>query len=828
MNLKTITKLLFAIFFLTATVAVAGPATRVKRIITLADGTQKSVTLCGDENIHFYLDDQGNTYIDEGNGHIAPCNKNEVKARWNERLAANNKRRLERGKARGMITAPQLQALSRSGSKYHKSKWGAESNPISGKKKGLVLLVNFQDNQFDSTHNQAFFDGYFNEEGFSKQGLMGSVHDYFYECSYGQFDLTFDVVGPITVSKKMAYYGQNYQGVDMYPAEMITEACYTADSQGIDFSRYDWDGDGEVDQVYVIYAGYGENMGGDKNTLWAHESSLESAKPYGDGNGAITIDGVKVNTYALSSELCGDSGNIPAGIGNACHEFSHCMCLPDMYDINSVFMGMFAWDLMDYGSYSGIQIGECPAPYTSYERMYCGWLTPKVLSEPCIVKDMPCIHDEPMAYILYNEGNKNEYYMLENRQRKGFSKYDPGHGLLITHVLYDPEVWINNMVNSTELQHMTIIPADGKFDMYSAAGDTWPGTSNKTALTDHSTPAATLYTANSDGSRYMGKPIEDIEERNGLISFVFDGGMVLTTPVASDATNVTPNSFTAQWLSVAETSDYELMLTTSDINAKQYAISDVAIMEEDFRGFNNGTEKNGIADVSVDLDSYTIISGWEGQNIYTTPRNEIRLGNPYAGGQILSPWLHTDTKVVTVAVTVRSYSSDTEPVYLVMGEGEEGGPVASIPLSKEPVQIVVTASSDTNDWWFGLVCDARCYVSEMSAYEGHLTEEQVAAGYVTTQLTESELYSVTGTSREFTDLSADKKYSYKVRAVLGNSHSPWSNQIDVTLPADGADGIATITTENAKRHIIDISGRTLAGTPLSGIHIINGRKIWNK
>ena len=166
---------------------------------------------------------------------------------------------------------------------------------------------------------------------------------------------------------------------------------------------------------------------------------------------------------------------------------------------------MDQWDLMDYGSYSGPISGGCPAPYTCYERMYCGWLTPTVLSDPCVVKDMQSLYEAPEAYIIYNEENPNEYYMLANHQNEGFGAYNPAHGLLVLHVFFDSELWTNNQVNTTSTQHMTIIPADGKLSDVNNDGDTWPGKTKNTALTDTSKPAATLYVANSDGRKLMGK-----------------------------------------------------------------------------------------------------------------------------------------------------------------------------------------------------------------------------------------------------------------------------------------------------------------------------------
>ena len=359
MKINTV-KILAACLLMISASAWAVPALRVKKTITLADGTKKEVTLVGDENIHFYVDANGNAYVKGSDGLYVRKDRAVLEDSWKERLAQRNKHRIERAKARGMNLSPKT--LPQGGGR-RRAQWGAEQNPISGPKKGLVILINFSDLEMNQAHSQAFYDGFFNEVGFNKGGNSGSVHDYFNECSYGMFDLTFDVCGPVTVSKSYLYYGENGpEGEDMHAGELTAEACRLADNLGIDFSRYDWDDDHVVDQVYLIYAGYGEHADAPENTIWPHEYELSEAAKYGDGQGAITLDGVTVNTYAMSCELAGKSGNTPAGIGTACHEFSHCMCLPDFYDPNNNYYGMNVWDLMDSGSYVGPNDGGCPPP----------------------------------------------------------------------------------------------------------------------------------------------------------------------------------------------------------------------------------------------------------------------------------------------------------------------------------------------------------------------------------------------------------------------------------------------------------------------------------
>ena len=66
-----------------------------------------------------------------------------------------------------------------------------------------------------------------------------------------QFDLSFDVVGPVTVSKNMADYGANDEkGNDKDPGGMIYEACKLA-ADKVNFADYDWDGDGEVKELIM-------------------------------------------------------------------------------------------------------------------------------------------------------------------------------------------------------------------------------------------------------------------------------------------------------------------------------------------------------------------------------------------------------------------------------------------------------------------------------------------------------------------------------------------------------------------------------------------------
>lgn len=550
--------ILFVILSAFCMEASAVPAQRVQRVLTLADGTHVAVTLSGDEHFHYWKAENGRAFTLDGDGNVVETDERVAQARRLSRMGVQNLRRQTRSAQR-------------------KSAWGAESNPVYGERRGLVILAEFSDLKFQ--HTAADYEEFFNAPGYSGNGCSGSVRDYFQSQSYGQFVLDFDVLGPVTLSKSYTYYGKNsYDGDDLHAGEMVAEAVRMA-VPAIDLSRYDWDGDGYVDQVFVVYAGYGEHAGASENTIWPHEYELSAAaSEMKDGPGALTFNGVTIDTYACSCELRGLKGSTMDGIGTACHEFSHCLFLPDMYDTSGSAFGMDVWDLMDYGSYNGATgSGETPAPFTSYERMYCGWLTPTELTDPCEVKNMPAITSEPVAYMIRNSNGSypGEYYLLENHQQEGWDAYAPAHGMLVLHVDFNSTAWALNEVNSVAShQRMTIVPADNRLSTKNTGGDTWPGTSFKKALTDTSTPAAKLYNPNASGQKYLSHPITEITEKNGMISFLFDGGYVVETPTLSLLTgSVSAQGFQVEWTPVPDATDYELKLTRLNTEGKQEEIS---------------------------------------------------------------------------------------------------------------------------------------------------------------------------------------------------------------------------------------------------------------
>lgn len=491
---------LFCIAFcLCNLVAFAVPAKKERCTLFFADGSSVEATWMGDENIHFYQTDDGSYLNCDKNGIAHFVNADSIQRYWNAKVSMRKS----------------------AFAKRHATKRKNKQSSITGSKRGLVILVQFPQTPFH--HTNADFQRFFNERGYSDEVNSGSVRDYFHDASYGLFDFNFDVVGPVTMSKPLSYYGRNnINGDDAHTAEMVSEAIHLVDN-GTDFSLYDWDNDGEVEHVFVIHSGFDEAQSRRDADIWSHAWYLSEAYEYeNDGKGAVTADGVTIDAYATSAELLGKSGTSITGIGIACHEFAHCFGLPDFYDTMGSNFGMDSWDLMDYGEYNGN--GGTPAGFTSYERMFCGWLQPIELNKAMEVKDMAALTSEPIAYVLRNNGNENEYYLFENRQQTGWDKCLEGHGMLILHVDYDSFAWAENTVNTVRShQRMTIIPADNIPTSFTMSADPWPGTLGKTELTDMSTPAWNLYNPNPEGEKLMNHTITEISESaDGLISFIFD------------------------------------------------------------------------------------------------------------------------------------------------------------------------------------------------------------------------------------------------------------------------------------------------------------------
>ena len=475
----------------------AVPARKGDLVVTQPDGSELTVYQHGDEHFHWITNEKGEWLrLDEDGFYqvTEALNPEDIKAK---RMASP--RRVE----------------------YRET-------PLNIAPRGLIILVNFQDEAFETS--KAEMDRMLRGENYTrsysyKYGMRtyyvnseGSARKYFYDSSEGLYNPQFDVVGPVTVSQNVKYYGGNDRyGNDENPEAMIIEACKLVDDS-VDFSLYDNDKDGTVDFVYVMYAGYGEADGGAANTIWPHQYFIYQY---------ISLDNTKIYRYACSNEMDNYTKH-HTGIGTFCHEFSHVLGLPDLYETTNTgyHKTLGQWSILDYGPYNND--GNTPPTYSAYERFFMGWLTPRLITEPenVVLEDLKnnnealLISSTDEHNLIGNDPTPTTFYMLENRQQTGWDEYLPGHGLMLTKIQYNYNKWYNNTVNNTATKMgVDLIEADGKAPQYD---DYRPSNGYMGKAKDLFPAGATAYTQITDHA------IEEITEENGVIAFKYKGGAIET------------------------------------------------------------------------------------------------------------------------------------------------------------------------------------------------------------------------------------------------------------------------------------------------------------
>lgn len=409
-----------------------------------------------------------------------------------------------------------------------------------GERQQLVVLVTFKDLQFKGDEQATLeqWDKVFNAHGYTEGDFTGSIHDYYYEQSYGQFNLHFDLVY-IALNDSVKKYCST-EDDDENSQYLVNDVVDALQMYDIDWSKYDWNSDRFVNQLMIIYPGKGMNDGGDQNSIWPHQWWLswhekdripgEYCEPR-----KMTYDGKEywIDCYCALQEIANDK--MYGSFGTICHEYTHCFGFPDFYGTDETPR---KWDLMDYGNNSGG--GFCPPNYSAHERYLMGWLNLTELQKDTTVTNMPGLGDEPQAYLIRNDGYENEFYIVENRQQKGWDAQLPGSGIIVFHVDYDENIWIGfsgEYANSKSKLRYHILPANNKTSYKYSDGWAYPYEGNN-SLTNTSEPADMLSHMNADGTYHMNKPLTNMQVTDGLASFDFmkSPDAIQTIVSISDAT----------------------------------------------------------------------------------------------------------------------------------------------------------------------------------------------------------------------------------------------------------------------------------------------------
>ena len=487
-------KLLFTIFCaLTCLVASAVPAIPTPQKVTQPGGEELTVRIKGDEFYHYMTTVDGYTIVMNDKGfytygtlvndevvasNIVARDADKRSASDNAWLQATGKNlRSERQVAAGIRARAQRDALSHLNSidynNFH----------------GLVILVEFKDAHFTRSDvvdfytnmiNQENYTGYTNEDGTSNPygNCTGSVRDYFHDNSNGIFTPQFDVVGPFEVN-----YNVN-QG-NQYAYNIFLSAVQKANPT-VDFSQYDLDNNGIVDLIYFIYADTPSSSDSSSpNHIWPHRSAFYTYTKY---------DGKYIRDYACSAEyIYAKSNGIFDGIGTICHEFSHVLGLPDLYDTNEddddtngEAQHPGEWDLMAGGNYQNN--ARTPVAYSLYDRYSTGFANYQIITAEGEYTLNPT-STTGEGYILKTPTNK-EVFLIDNRQNTTkWDKYAPGHGMTIARMdSTNTSVWTGNAPNGNATRLYYELLRAGGSTAFQSPTDPFPGTRGVTMITNETTP----------------------------------------------------------------------------------------------------------------------------------------------------------------------------------------------------------------------------------------------------------------------------------------------------------------------------------------------------
>ncbi len=425
-----------------------------------------------------------------------------------------------------------------------------------------VILINFSNTT--TTYTSANFNTLLFGTG------NYSMKDYYQEVSYGVFSVSAGpggVVGWYTASNTHDYYGQNdILGNDMWPGDLVYEAVAAADAAGFNFAPYDQDGDCYVDVVDIIHQGTGEDAGGPATDIWSHRWSLSGGQYWGYSHYSayITNDNctanpsvkVKVNDYVIQPEIL--FGNIET-IGVFTHEYGHALDLPDLYDTDNSSESIGNWSLMAGGLWNYVtRSGDRPAHMDAWSKYKLGWMTPTLVSGTLTNEPITQAATAADVYQLLSGGptSGGEYFLVENRQKTGFDAGLPGAGLLIWHIdeaktNNDNECYPGGPSCATNHYHVALVQADNLWEMEKNinrgnAGDSYPGSTNKTSFTGSSSPNSNLY--NGTPSNVS---ITNISIPSTTMTATLSGGSsVPALTLYQSKSGTIPTYYAGDWLSV--------------------------------------------------------------------------------------------------------------------------------------------------------------------------------------------------------------------------------------------------------------------------------------
>ncbi|MBK8804494.1 MAG: M6 family metalloprotease domain-containing protein [Fibrobacteres bacterium] len=267
-----------------------------------------------------------------------------------------------------------------------------------------------------------------------------TVNQYFAEQSGGQFQVDAKVIGwqklSLTKAQALALPERTRQ------IRFRNEAAAAASQAGVKLSDYDFNGDGRMDGLMIMYAG---------------KSSQESRISTDLGNAVVTqsslydttIGVLTVRQNVFISEVRNDR---PSNSGPIAHELSHVIGASDTYDADTTLYGKSGglgyWDLMSSGShglgynsaYPNRQGAFKPTGMSTWVKDDLGFISPAWIDSPQEIRLKP----GQAAKVWTDPYRSRQFLLLENRSRSGVDSILPGPGLFVTRVRTARMLELNN------------------------------------------------------------------------------------------------------------------------------------------------------------------------------------------------------------------------------------------------------------------------------------------------------------------------------------------------------------------------------------------------
>ncbi len=250
---------------------------------------------------------------------------------------------------------------------------------------------------------QMFSQGTYTKANATGQPSFGSMYDYYLEQSYGTFKLEGKVFDWVEVGKKREAYATGDR------TALLTEALDKLVARDGKDALKDFDG------VFFLYAGarYPAARG---SLYWAHRSNVSH------------------NDKRWPYFICDEGGSRMQNISVFCHEFGHMLGLPDLYarPENPGMEGAGVWCVMSQQQGRGK-----PQHFSAWCKEKLGWIQPAAI-DPTVKQKLVLapIEDSPKeCFKVLIRPDGSEYFLLENRRKKGFDESLPAEGLLIWRIV---------------------------------------------------------------------------------------------------------------------------------------------------------------------------------------------------------------------------------------------------------------------------------------------------------------------------------------------------------------------------------------------------------